>query len=52
MNEKDFAALMQGTKEMVAHVCGEDLPGLKVTIMAPPDAPAIREATTVKALQG
>ena len=52
MNEKDFAALLEGTKEMVAHVRGEYVPGLKVTTIADPDASTIREAPPVKALQG
>ena len=47
MNEKDFAALMHGVKEMVAHVRGEDVPGLRVTTVADPDVHAIREAAAV-----
>lgn len=47
MNEQDFAALMHGVKEMVAHVRGDDVPGLKVTSIADPDVHAIREAAAV-----
>lgn len=47
MNEKDFASLMQGVKEMAAHMRGEDVPGLKVTTVPDPDVHAIREAADV-----
>lgn len=29
MIEKDFASMMQGVKEMAAHMRGEDVPGLE-----------------------
>ncbi|MBS0353951.1 MAG: helix-turn-helix domain-containing protein [Proteobacteria bacterium] len=47
MNEKDFASLMQGVKEMTAHMRGEDVPGVKVTTIPDPDVHAIREAVSV-----
>jgi putative transcriptional regulator len=47
MNEQDFASLVQGVKEMTAHMRGEDVPGLKVTTVPDPDVHAIREAAAV-----
>lgn len=54
MNEKDFASLMQGVKEMAAHMRDEDVPGLKATTVPNPDVHAIREAAdmTQKGLAG
>lgn len=47
MNEKNFASLVQGVKEMTAHMRGEEVPGLKVTTIPDPDVHAIREAAHV-----
>jgi putative transcriptional regulator len=44
MNNKDFEGLMEGLGEVLAHVRGEDVPGLVVHIPAEIDTKAMRKA--------
>lgn len=47
MDAKNFTLLVQGIKEMAAHMRGEDVPGLKVTTVPDPDVHAPRETADV-----
>lgn len=47
MNEKNFAGLLQGVKEMAAHMNGQPLHGAVVTRIPEPDVRRIREAADV-----
>lgn len=43
MNERDFEDLLQGVREMKAHMRGEDVPGVRVTRLEQPEPAEIRE---------
>lgn len=47
MNDKDFAGLLQGVKEMTAHMRGEPVQGAIETRIPEPDVRSIREAADV-----
>lgn len=47
MNEKDFAGLLKGVKEMTVHMRGQAVPGAIETRIAEPDVRSIREAADV-----
>lgn len=47
MNEKDFAGLLQGVKEMAAHIKGQPVAGAVETRIPDPDVRSIREAADV-----
>lgn len=47
MNEKDFAGLLQGVKEMTEHMKGQAVRGAVETRIPEPDVRRIREAADV-----
>jgi len=47
MNEKDFAGLLRGVKEMAAHLDGQTVPGVVETRIQEPDVRRLREAADV-----
>jgi len=47
MNKREFAKLMQGVRDMGAHLRGERVPGVRVTNIPDPDVKAIRRQAQV-----